>query len=237
MAEKIPSVHEGHRERLRKRYRQTGLDHFNDHEILEILLGYTILQKDTNPIAHRLIDHFGDLRGVLSATEEDLSQIEGIGPGTAFFLSLLPDVARRYFEQGTQGGKLRLLEMDQIKNFFLPHFVGRRTECVYAVFLSENRTVLDHCAMQEGALSAVSLHVPKLMKEARRTSCRYVIIAHNHFTDTVPSLEDMSATRHIAANLRDLGVGLLDHIIICGSVAASMRETGHLRKVVPPEDQ
>ena len=117
MGETYRSLHEGHRERLRERYRQTGLDHFTDHEVLELLLGYTILQKDTNPIAHALIRHFGDLRAVLNASEEALCQVEGVGPGTAFFLTMLPDVSRRYFEQGVDGNR-RLLETDQIKSFF-----------------------------------------------------------------------------------------------------------------------
>ena len=85
------SIHAGHRERLRERYREAGLDHFTDHEILELLLGYTILQKDTNPIAHRLIEQFGSLRGVLEAGEEKLERVNLVGPPTAFFLSMIPD--------------------------------------------------------------------------------------------------------------------------------------------------
>ncbi len=230
--EKKRSIHEGHRERLRERWRETGSDHFNDHEVLEMLLGYTILQKDTNPIAHRLIDHFGNLRGVFEAGEEELLQIAQVGPGTAFFLSMLPDITRRYYQQ-TADKKVRLLEPEQAKEFFLPHFIGRKNECVYAAFLSETRLLLDYSLVSEGALNAVSVHMPKIVKEARRTGCRFVIIAHNHFTDAIPSFEDLAVTRHAAERLRDIGVKLMDHVIVCGAQATSMAESGHLRKLLP----
>lgn len=233
--EKKRSIHEGHRERLRERYREVGADHFNDHEILEMLLGYTILQKDTNPIAHALIDHFGDLRGVLEAGEEELRAVAQVGPGTAFFLSMLPDITRRYYRQ-LADPKVRLLETSQIKEFFLPHFIGRKNECVYAAFLSENRLLLEHCLVFEGAVNATSMHLAKILKEARRTGCRYVIIAHNHFTDAIPSFEDLAVTRHAAERLREIGVGLMDHIVVCGSKVTSMVESGHMRKLLPVDN-
>lgn len=233
MAErKKRSIHEGHRERLRERYREAGADHFNDHEILEMLLGYTILQKDTNPIAHALIDHFGDLRSVLEAGEEELCKVGQVGPGTAFFLSMLPDIARRYYRQ-TANPKVRLLEPDQVKEFFLPQFIGRKKECVYAAYLSENRLLLKHSLVFEGALSATSVHLAQILEDARRTGCRYVIIGHNHFTDAIPSFEDLAVTRHVAERLREIGVGLMDHVVVCGGNVTSMRESGHLRKILP----
>lgn len=232
MAEEKKRIHEGHRERLRARWREVGADHFNDHEILELLLGYTILQKDTNPIAHALIDRFGDLRGVLEAGEEELCKVEQVGPGTAFFLSMLPDVTRRYFQE-TADLKVRLLEPEQVKSFFLPHFIGRKNECVYAAFLDERRLLLDHCLVFEGALNAVTMHMSKILKEARRTGCRYVVIAHNHFTDAIPSFEDLAITRQAIERLREINVGLLDHVVICGSKVTSMMESGHMRKLLP----
>ena len=76
------SVHEGHRERLRQRFLAEGLDQFTDVQVLEILLFYCIARKDTNPIAHALLDHFGSLSQVLEAPMEELCKVEGIGENT-----------------------------------------------------------------------------------------------------------------------------------------------------------
>ncbi len=229
------SIHAGHRERLRARYREAGLDHFTDHEILELLLGYTILQKDTNPIAHRLIEQFGSLRGVLEAGEEKLQRVNLVGPTTAFFLSMIPDITRRYYEQLAEP-EIRLMTADQRITFFLPRFIGRKTECILAAFLDETKRLIDYAPIGQGYNNTVHLHAPTLLQEAKKRGCRYVVLAHNHFTDATPSLEDIGVTCTARATLLTGGIGLLDHIIVCGSNATSMVESGHFNLTKPKLD-
>ena len=88
-------VHDGHRERLRRRFSAHGLESFADHEVLELLLFYAIPRQDTNPIAHRLMEQFGSLEAVLSAQPEHLGQVAGVGEGTALFLRLVGQIGRR----------------------------------------------------------------------------------------------------------------------------------------------
>ena len=72
----MENIHEGHREKLRNRFiNEKGFEHFEDHQILEFLLFYTFPQKDTNPLAHRLLEHFGSLKGVLEARPEQLMAV------------------------------------------------------------------------------------------------------------------------------------------------------------------
>ena len=52
-------VHDGHRDRKRQQFLTSGPDPFADHELLEVLLYYAVPRKDTNPIAHELINRFG----------------------------------------------------------------------------------------------------------------------------------------------------------------------------------
>ena len=82
-------MHEGHRERVKRRFRQEGLDSFSDIQALELLLFYVIPRVDTNPIAHALLDHFGSLSQVLDASPEELMKVPGIGENAAVFLTLL----------------------------------------------------------------------------------------------------------------------------------------------------
>lgn len=231
-----PSVHAGHRGRLRDRYRQNGADHFNDYEMLELLLGYAIPQKDTNPLAHKLIDRFGDLRNVLNAGEDALVRSKLVGPTTAFFLSMLPDISRRYYEQ-LDRENTRLMTPRQCIDFFIPHFIGRKKECIMAAFLDEAKLLIDFAIINEGARNTVQLHTPSLLREAKKRGCRYVVLAHNHFTDPIPSIEDLGTTRRARGTLLDAGIGLCDHIILCGTNAISMQESGHFKLTIPRKDK
>ena len=231
-----PSIHAGHRARLRERFRQVGADHMNDYELLEILLGYVIPQKDTNPLAHKLIDRFGDLRNVLNAGEDALIRSKLVGSTTAFFLSMLPDISRRYYEE-LERENIRLMEPHQCIEFFLPHFIGRKKECIMAAFLDEAKLLIDFTIINEGARNTVQLHTPSLIREAKKRGCRYVVLAHNHFTDPVPSIEDLGTTRRARMALLDAGMGLCDHVIICGTNAISMQESGHFKLTAPSPEK
>lgn len=85
-------VHAGHRQRVRQRFLKTGLEHFQDHEVLEFLLFYAIPRRDVNETAHLLLNRFGSLPGVLDASEEELCEIPGVGPSVAHFLNLIPEI-------------------------------------------------------------------------------------------------------------------------------------------------
>ena len=90
------SVHDGHRERLRKRFLKEGLDNFQPHEILELILFYSIPRRNTSELAHNLINHFGSFSAVLDAPVEALTQVNGISTQSAVLISMLSQVLRRY---------------------------------------------------------------------------------------------------------------------------------------------
>ena len=89
------SIHNGHRQRLKDRFRKEGLDHFDEHQVLELLLFYCIPRQDTNPLAHRLMNTFGSVREVLNADRDVLLRVEGMTENAATLLSLVGDL-RRY---------------------------------------------------------------------------------------------------------------------------------------------
>ena len=88
-------IHDGHREKMRARFLAAGLDAFADHEALELLLYYAIPRRDTNPIAHTLMERYGSLSAVLEAPAEDLRKVEGIGESAAILLRLVPQLSRK----------------------------------------------------------------------------------------------------------------------------------------------
>lgn len=96
MGDSKGDIHAGHRARLRKRFFEEGLDAFEDHQVIELLLFFAIPRRDTNEIAHLLLRRYGSFSGVLEADPVDLEQIEGIGQAAAALLSILPSLTRRY---------------------------------------------------------------------------------------------------------------------------------------------
>lgn len=230
MSTKEKSIHDGHRERLRQRYEQNGIEGFSDHELLELILGYSISRKDTNPIGHALIEQFGNLGGVLDADFEDLIEVKDVGAYTAFLLKLLPGIARRYYEQSDEED-LRMVNSSRLIEFFAHRFLGSKTECLYAAFLDENLRLIRCEKQYEGSINSVEIHYKKIVRAAQRCGCAYVAIAHNHFTDTIPSQQDLLCTATLKRELAKVDVVLYDHIVLCGRKGTSMRDSGHFSKM------
>ena len=109
---------EGHRSRLKERFKNDGLDSFNEINALEILLFYAVPRSDTNPLAHRLLDRFGSFAAVLDADYNDLLEVEGVSDHTATFLKLLPEAAR-YYQSGKIMQRQELATLADIGEFFV----------------------------------------------------------------------------------------------------------------------
>ena len=87
-------MHDGHRLRIRKKFILNGFDNFEDHEILELALFYAIPRKNTNVIAHELLDKFGTVDAVFDAPMNMLKEVEGIGESAAVFIKMISGLAR-----------------------------------------------------------------------------------------------------------------------------------------------
>ena len=127
-------IHDGHRQRLKNRFLKEGLDSFSEIQVLELLLFYCIPRKDTNPIAHALLDHFGSLSQVLEAPAEELQKVEGVGESAATFLHLTTEVGRYYLVNRTMQATI-LPTIEDCAQYMLPFFFGRRNETVFLLCL------------------------------------------------------------------------------------------------------
>ena len=223
----IDHRHEGHRERLRGRYESTGVDGFSDHELLELLLTYVYAQKDTNDLAHLLIDTFGTLQGVLDADKEELEKVPGVGNRAAFLINLIPGLVHRYYEQKTED-TLKYLTPKELVPFFAARLMDRKTEGVYAAYLDQNKRLIQCSLLYDGNAHMVEISGERLLKNALRLNCKYIILAHNHFSHCIPSAQDVTATQQLQRKLFPAGIELLDHSVLCGRDGTSMAVTGHL---------
>ncbi len=220
------SIHDGHRQRLKERFLREGLDSFTDIQVLELLLFYCIPRKDTNPIAHALLDHFGSLSQVLEAPPEELKKVPGIGGTVAGFLSLTTAVSRYYLmDRSTRVTILPTLE--DCAQYLLPFFFGRRNEMVFLLCLDAKCKVLCCREVGEGTVNSAGISVRKIVETALGANATTVVLAHNHPSGiAVPSGDDIQTTRRIAAALSAVEIQLADHIVVADDDYVSMAQSG-----------
>lgn len=208
------AMHDGHRQRLKERFRKEGLDNFSDINVLELLLFYCVPRVDTNPLAHNLLDHFGSLSQVLDATPEELEKVPGVGPNVATFLSLMTEVGRYYqVKQTAQCDVLR--SIDACGNYLIPYFFGRENETVFLLCLDAKCKVICCKKVGEGSVNSANIPVRRIVEMALSSNATTVVLAHNHPSGlAVPSADDIQTTYKIAKALETVEIILADHLVV-----------------------
>ena len=220
------SIHDGHRQRLKNRFRAEGLDHFDEHQVLELLLYYVIPRKDTNPIAHALLDRFGSLSQVLEAQPEELAKVPGMGDSAATFLSLITSVGRYYLVNRTIQETI-LPTIEKCGQYLLPYFYGRRNETVFLLCLDAKCKVLCCKELGEGSVNSAAVPIRRIVETALGVNATSVILAHNHPSGlALPSGDDIQTTRRVAMALDAVEIGLIDHIVVADDDYVSLAQSG-----------
>lgn len=226
MSQQKENVHKNHRSRMRATIRQTGVESIPDINLLEYLLFYSIPRKDTNEIAHNLLDAFGSLNGVLNASYEQLLEVEGMGENSALLISLIPGICRRYVESGEEK-KINLSEPQDVVNYIKTKYYGENKEVFYLLCLDALGNLINCCKLGEGTAETVLFDKRSVLETAFRNKADTVIFAHNHPNGVAaPSKTDMDTTGEFVLLFRKVGIRLADHIIIAGNDAISLATTG-----------
>ena len=219
------SIHDGHRQRLMDRFRQEGLDGFNSLQALEVLLFFASPRRDTNELAHRLLERFGSLSRVMDASLEELMEVPGVGLNTATLLRLAKDMGRYY--QVDSAKKNRLMQnIDDCAQYLMPYFLGRQQEMVYLLCLNANCNVIACREVGEGEINAAVISPRRVVEAALTEKASSVILAHNHPSGVaIPSAEDVAVTHRLATALSAVDVVLVDHLIIADDDYVSLVES------------
>ena len=218
-------LHDGHRQRLIQRFLEEDLDNFEPHNVLELLLFYAIPRKDTNELAHVLIDTFGSLKGVFDAPYEELVKVNGIGPNAAALLKLVPSLTRTYYSSDARG--MILDTSEKSGEYFLPYYIGQTEEVVRLACLDAGGKVISNQILHRGSANAAEVNIRKIVNIALRNNAMGVILAHNHPGGLpLPSEEDVATTKSIREALMPMGILLMDHIIVAGQDYVSMARSG-----------
>lgn len=223
---KTESVHAGHRQRMKERFAETGLEGFSDHNVLEMLLYYAIPRKDTNQLAHDLIDYFGSYAAVLEASREELMHVKGVSENTATLISLVTQMNKRYLERkGTENKTIA--KSEDASELLIAKFAYETNECAYAVLLDGKSRLIKCQKISQGVVNGTDISIRALCELALKFKATYVIVSHNHPTGVLmPSAEDEYCTKMISDALKVIGIKLIDHIIVAGEKYISLAKYG-----------
>ena len=213
-------LHDGHRQRMRQQFLSHGPQSMADHELLELALFYAIPRRDTNETAHRLLEQFGSLDRVLTAPEQELEQVEGVGQNAAVLLRLIGAMGDRARRPGRE--EKIVASVDQAGAYFLRLLDGQRTEQLYQLCVDGKGKVLSCRMLSQGQADMTVLSL--------RPGASGVFLAHNHPSGVaLPSQADVQATVQVRDALKRLDIRLIDHIIVADGDYVSMASSGLLR--------
>ena len=224
---------QGHRERIREKFLNNGIDGFAEYEILELLLTYCIPRKDTKPIAKELLNKFKSLDNVFKADLDKLSAIDGLGKNSVAFLKLIGDLPSIIYKDELKNKKLIDKETLKISNKdillkYLRNKIGyEEIEKFYVLYLSSSNEVIEFEENSVGTLDRSSVYPREIYKKIINLNAKSIILAHNHPSDNItPSKCDIELTNEIARGLKNFGALLIEHIIITKNSYFSFLEEG-----------
>ena len=209
-------MHKEHRIRVKNRFLAEGFDHFEPHNILEMLLFYAIPQKDTNELAHSLINRFGSLEKVFDASFEELLTVPGIKEHSATLIKMIPSLARVYYVEKNKAGE-SLADFDAWGQYFVNRYIGIEVETVFLLLLDNKFNIIECAKIHEGCVNSSAISIRKMAEIIFSKNASMVVLAHNHPSGLpIPSSDDLSTTQEILRAFRSLEIRLLAHIIVAG---------------------
>ncbi len=205
---------EGHRKRLREKFVKSGLKGFHDYEIIELLLSLGTPRKDCKQPAKEAIKRFKTLRGVLEAPAEELQQINGIGPHSAFGIKLVQEVAREFLKE-------RIIDKPIYKSAqvifdYLYHSMrDLKKEVFKVIYLNSQNQIVETEDLFEGTINSSAISPREVVEGAIKNNAASLIFVHNHPSgNPEPSQSDKELTRDLVYAGSIMRIRVLDHIVI-----------------------
>lgn len=226
---KEENLHSGHRQRMKQRMLEYGIDSFHDYEVLEMILYYSIPKKDTNEIAHRLLNTFGTLKDVFDADYSELITVKGIKESSATLIKLFQKTTQRYWqEEFIDDGRPDLSTEEKMMEYCKTLFLGEKNEMIYILALDNNLHLMAKKLLSEGMPNRVELSIGQITDFAIKKGSGILVLSHNHPSGiSSPSHADISFTDRQFTSLRSIGIILHDHIVVGNDGATSMKAKGH----------
>ena len=223
------NLHAGHRERMINKLLKNPSG-FSDHELLEVLLYFSVPRKDTNQLAHRLLNTFGGWDGLLNATEDQLVTISGVGKRVAADILVTAQIAKRLSAHKKK--KIYVRTPEAALPFIRPSLYGKFSETFVMLLLDENYAYKGKVVFCDDLLSNVYADIPEILTAITLNKPTFTVIAHNHTSGNLkPSEQDDVATMQISVLCEIHGVNLVEHIIVGNDGYYSYKLDGRIQYI------
>lgn len=221
---------QGHRERLRSRFTEGGIERFTDEEVIEFLLTLGTPRKDVKIPARQALKQYGSLSGVLSAPLNELKNIKGLGDKNVLYLKLIHEVAGRYLRDRTI--KTTFFNSSRAVYDYLFHSMrDLKREVFKVLFLNRKNELVYDQDVFLGGLTGSAVYPSEIMKLALKKSAAALVFVHNHPSgDPEPSPEDKKLTKNLVWASQLLSIRVLDHIIIGHNRYYSFADEGIIKQ-------
>jgi DNA repair protein RadC len=218
----------GHRDRLRKRFLQQGLEGFQDYEALELLLLFVARQKDMKPVAKELVARFGSFKNVLDAPYEELEDVDGVGPTAVTLIHFVKQAAARYLQQTSQS-RFSLDSPEALIQYCILSMGAEPNEKFRVICLDSNFAIVGENDVAEGTVDQATVYPRKVMEIALQAKATSLVFVHNHPDGNVtPSDFDRTLTRSLVLAAKTMHISVYDHIVVSRDTYFSFREDGLL---------
>jgi DNA repair protein RadC len=215
-----------HRQRLKKKFSESGVDAFHDYEVLELLISYAISRKDVKALAKELITRFGSLKGIMDAEKDSLEKVKGIGAHTAILIKLIKETGIIYLKEKAKE-KPQITCTSELLDYCKTYMGGLKDERFCVIYLDAQNRMTDIETIQEGIVNQAVVYPRKVLENALKKKASAVILVHNHPSGHVkPSDADIRLTKTIQETAKILDIIVHDHIIIGENRFFSFREEG-----------
>lgn len=218
------SVHDGHRDRMRKRIEENGISSLQEHEILEYLLYAFVPRKDTNEMAHNLLTEFGSLKEVFDASIERLQKVKGISYNMAIFLNSMSGISRQYVSN-SGGDVVSINTVAKCVELMKPIMSSMVREEIHMLLRDSTGKLIKRVVVSKGVVNESSCYVRDITDIVLRNEASGIVLVHNHPSGRAkPSNADIQLTEQLYLAMTMIGVAFDDHLIIAKDNYYSFRQ-------------
>ncbi len=220
----------GHRQRLRDRFLDRGLNGFSDAEVLELLLTFGTPRSDCKEAARRALSSFGSLSSVLEANQEQLQEVKGIGSKNGFAIQFVHSLAGRYLKERLKG-KRYLHSSSDVKDYLIHSMRGLKSEVFTVIYLDSSHGIIESEVVAKGTINVNTVYPREIITRALEKNAAALVVAHNHPSGSLnPSPQDKQLTKKLHVVCGFMQIKLLDHLIV-GDGYFSFADHGLMEKI------